>query len=314
MSMYSLPGVATDSARNWVEQPDGIETYRFSISWPRVLPNGAGTPSRTGIDFYRRLAEGVRERGIAPLATLGHRDLPLPLEDRGGWQSRDTSHRFAEYAALLYDELEDLVSGWVTINEPWMTAFLNDGFPVNAPVRRDWVEALRVSHHVLLGHGLAVRAFRKLGIEGPIGVTLDLWPSAPASESEADVAAARRWDDFKNRWFLDPVFFGSYPSDLAEWLGSRLGPLEAVRDGDLELISQPIDFLGVNYYSRAIVHADPADGPLKLGWSLLDDFGWEHDYGERFGMVYLEHETQRRIPKPRPLWSRDVIAEHAAPA
>jgi beta-glucosidase len=400
------PDVACDHYHRWQEDLDlmaelGLRTYRFSISWPRILPDGAGRPSRAGVDFYRRLLEGLWEREIQPLATLYHWDLPQALHDRGGWPARETAYRFAEYAALVFEELGDLVDDWVTINEPWVVAFLGHGFGTKAPGRRDWAEAIQVAHHVLLGHGLAVGALRELGRDdATIGITLDLWPTCAASPSREDEAAARRWDGAHNRWFLDPVLRGAYPADVVAWYEPRFGRLDAVHDGDLELISRPIDFLGVNYYSRDVVGAAPANGPLELAratprgpttgmgwevapdsfhallvrlkreygdvpisitengaayddpvpanglvedperleylrghldavrravadgvdvrsyftWSLLDNFEWEHGYDKRFGIVYVDYETQRRIPKRSALWYRDFIAAHAAGA
>jgi beta-glucosidase len=402
----ATPDVACDHYHRWREDLDlmvelGLGTYRFSISWPRVLPHGTGTPSHEGVDFYRRLLEGLHERGIRPLATLYHWDLPQALHDRGGWPARDTANRFAEYAALVYEELGDLVDDWITINEPWVVSFLGHGLGTKAPGRRDWAEAIRVAHHALVAHGLAVDALRELGRgDATVGITLDLWPTEPATSSPEDEAAARRWDGAHNRWFLDPVLRGAYPADVVEWYEPRVGALDCVLDGDLELISRPIDFLGVNYYSRDVVGADPQGGLLELArtapsgpttgmgwevapaslhalllrlkhdygdlpisitengaayddpvptnglvedperleylrghldavrravadgvdvrsyftWSLLDNFEWEHGYDKRFGIVYVDYETQRRIPKRSALWYRDFIAAHAAGA
>ena len=283
------PDVACDHYHRWEEDLDlmawlGVGAYRFSISWPRVLPTGRGKPHQEGLDFYRRLVDGLHARGIEPIATLYHWDLPQDLQDDGGWASRGTAARFAEYASLLFDELSDGVDCWITHNEPWVTAFLGHAYGTKAPGRRDWREALHVAHHLLLSHGLAVRAFRAAARpSATIGIALDFAPGVGKTASDADRGAARRWDAFRNRWFLDPVIRGEYPSDLVETLEASLGPLELGRRDDLEAAAEPIDFLGVNYYSRAVVSDDPTDGPISvrhasptlpttgMGWEVAPD-------------------------------------------
>jgi beta-glucosidase len=393
------PAVACDHLHRYEEDLDlmaslGVDAYRFSISWPRVLPMGHGAPNRSGLDFYKRLVDGLHARGIEPVATLYHWDLPQALEDAGGWPARDTAERFAEYASLMFEELGGGVRRWITHNEPWVTAFLGHAYGTKAPGRQDWREALRVAHHALLSHGLAVRAFRQiLAPPASIGITLDFTPARPLTVSAGDREAAERWDLFRNRWFLDAVLRGAYPSELLSWYESRLGPLELGGEEDLEVISEPIDFLGCNYYSRAVVYGDPQARPLGLAhavpevpttgmgwevapdslfdlllrikreygdipilitengsayddpvptngvvedperlaylrdhllavrraaasgvnvqgyfaWSLLDNFEWEHGYDKRFGIVYVDYETQRRITKQSGLWYRDFI-------
>ena len=376
----------------------GLEGYRFSISWPRVQPDGRGRPNQRGLDFYKALVDGLLERGIAPLATLYHWDLPQALEDAGGWTSRDVVGRFVEYAGIVLDALGDRVGDWITHNEPYVTSFLGYAYGVKAPGRTDWPSAVRSAHHALLAHGAAVKAFRDAGRPGRIGITLDLTVAQPASESPEDAAAAKRLDGHHNRWFLDPTFLGSYPQDLVELYESRFGPFDAVRDGDLELIAQPLDFLGVNFYRPNLVAA--ADGGDVLGlreveqdaettamgwpivpealtellvrirddygelpllitengaafddrldgdpvvedggrvayvrghieavdraraagvdvrgyyvWSLLDNFEWESGYDKRFGIVYVDFETQRRVLKRSALWYRDLIAARSS--
>jgi beta-glucosidase len=235
----------------------GLQGYRFSISWPRVQPDGRGPANTKGLDFYRRLVEGLLEREIAPLATLYHWDLPQRLQDEGGWASREVADRFAEYAQLVFDGLGDLVSDWVTHNEPWVTAFLGYGYGTKAPGIRDWRAALAAAHHVLLSHGRAVGAFRRVGRPGRIGITLDL------TEVYGEAEAARRLDGHRNRWFLDPVLRGGYPADIVDLYEERVGPLEFVRDGDLEEIAVPVDFVGVNFYQPAVVRLRD-DGPLGV--------------------------------------------------
>ncbi len=269
--------VACDHYHRWREDLDlmaalGLESYRFSISWPRVQPDGAGALNPAGVHFYRRLVEGLLERGIEPVATLYHWDLPQALQDAGGWASRDTAERFAAYAQHMARELGDLVTTWITHNEPWVVTFPGHAQGRFAPGLRDWPTALAVAHHLLLSHGLAVQA-----LPGNVGITLNLSPVAPAGPGDEE--AARLYDGHLNRWFLDPVLRGAYPQDVLAVFERALGPIEAIRAGDLEVISRPIDFLGVNYYfpSRARVDEDAA--PLGVSfvpgpepWTAM---GWE---------------------------------------
>jgi beta-glucosidase len=386
--------VACDHYNRWESDLDimaalGIETYRFSIAWPRVVPNGDGTVNQAGLGFYKRLAEGLRERDIEPVATLYHWDLPQALQERGGWGERATAERFAEYVSVVAEELGDVIEKWITINEPWVVAFQGHAHGTKAPGIRDWPTALRASHHALIAHGLAAR------MVGPhVGITLNLAPVEPAGEDEADRLAAERMDGHLNRWFLDPVMRGEYPGDIFELYERRVGRLDWIEDGDLSLIAAPTEFLGVNYYAPMRVRADAAGGPLQLAqappgprttgmgwevdpdglyrvlarvradygdmpiaitengaayedppatngrvddpkrtayleghlaalrraaaegvtvesyfvWSLLDNFEWEWGYDQRFGIVHVDFETQRRTPKGSALWYRDYIA------
>jgi beta-glucosidase len=264
----------------------GVESYRFSISWPRVLPSGSSPPNAAGVRFYRRLVEGLRERDIEPIATLYHWDLPQALQERGGWDDRDTAQRFAEYAALMADELGDVVTEWVTHNEPWVVAFLGHAEGVKAPGVRDWATAVRVSHHLLLSHGLARDAIHAARPNGArVGLSFNLAPVHPATPSPEDAAAAARMDGYMNRWFLDPLLRGEYPADMLDLYESRLGaPGDAVRPGDLRTISGPVDFLGINYYSpQRVRHAPGSRGPLDLEHPAppppLTAMGWEIDAG-----------------------------------
>jgi beta-glucosidase len=270
----------------------GLQSYRFSISWPRIQPDGRGPANRKGIDFYRRLSEGLLERGIVPLATLYHWDLPQALQDEGGWTSREVADRFEVYAELVFDGLSDLVQDWVTHNEPWVTSFLGYGYGTKAPGVQDWREALTAAHHVLLSHGKAVAAFRDTHRSGRIGITLDL------THVYGDAEAALRFDGNRNRWFLDPVLRGGYPADMVDYYEARLGPLDFIQPGDLEEIAAPIDFLGVNFYQPAVVQLDgdrgpigveelPPDGPTTaMGWRVAPDALTElllrlkRDYGD----------------------------------
>lgn len=235
----------------------GASAYRFSVAWPRVQPTGKGPANQEGLDFYRRLVGGLRERGIAPVVTLYHWDLPQPLEDAGGWPERDTVERFAEYAALVGDALADGVELWITLNEPWCSAWLGYGSGKHAPGSRDIGLAVAATHHLLLAHGQAARALRATVADPCVGITLNLGLTRAASEHEDDQAAARRVDGNLNRIFLDPIFRGEYPADMVEHYRGRQPGFGVVREGDLEVIATPLDFLGVNFYSPAIV-ADPA--------------------------------------------------------
>jgi beta-glucosidase len=273
--------VACDHYHRWEADLDlmaalGIETYRFSIAWPRVLPNGDGTVNSAGLAFYRRLAEGLRDRGIEPVATLYHWDLPQALQEQGGWGERATAERFAEYVAVVAEELGDVIGEWITINEPWVVAFQGHAYGTKAPGVRDWPTALRASHHVLLAHGLAAQML------GPrAGITLNLAPVEPETDSAADRQAAERWDGHINRWFLDPVLRGEYPRDMVELFERRCGRLEWIEDGDLSLIAAPTEFLGVNYYAPMRVRADARRGPLEVVQAPpgphTTAMGWEVD-------------------------------------
>jgi beta-glucosidase len=244
----------------------GLEAYRFSIAWARVQPDGRGALDALGVGFYRRLAESLLARGIEPVATLYHSDFPAAVQDRGGWASRDTLERFAEYAAAIAAELGDVIPAWITINEPWGVAFHGHADGSKAPGVRDWRLAVRVSHHLLVAHGLAVRALRANGA-ATIGISLNLAPVRPAGAA-ADVEAARRRDGHLNRWFLDALFRGAYPEDVL----ALYEPFE-VEAGDPAIIGEPIDFLGVNYYHPERVRSDPSHQPV----GVATQGGWETD-------------------------------------
>jgi beta-glucosidase len=381
----------------------GIQAYLFSIAWPRIQPEGRGSPNQDGLDHYRRLVDGLRARNIVPTVTLYHWDLPQALEDQGGWTTRDTSARFAEYASIIFEALNADVPLWITLNEPWVSAWLGYGSGLHAPGIRERSKALAASHHLLLGHGLGLQAMHNAGTrDARHGITLNLTPVRPASDDPADVDAARLVDGNQNRMFLDPVLKGRYPEEMMEHYGSQ-EDLSFIRDGDLDIISGDIDFLGVNYYTRDVVTArpDPRDRPTRrafedLGatpiqspgmettamgwtidvealtdllvrirqeyppiplyitengaafydyvdpegdvddedrvgyleahfravlkaiergvdlrgyfvWSLIDNFEWAEGYSKRFGIVFVDYGTQRRIPKQSAVWYRDVI-------
>ncbi len=240
----------------------GLRAYRFSIAWPRVQPDGRGAVNERGLDFYRRLVDDLLERDVEPWPTLYHWDLPQPLEDAGGWPSRDTAYRFAEYASLVHAALGDRLPTWTTLNEPWCSAFLGYASGVHAPGRQEPEAAVRAAHHLLLGHGLAGRALRDAGAR--VGVTLNLYGVLPATANPGDLDAARRIDGLQNRLFLDPVLRGRYPSDVVADLSAITG-FDHVRPGDLDTIAVQLDFLGVNYYSRNMVTVTPGIATMSDG-------------------------------------------------
>lgn len=236
-----------------------LSAYRFSVAWPRVCPDGRRV-NPAGLDFYARLVDELLADGITPWLTLYHWDLPQTLEDAGGWPERDTVLRFLDYAGAVHDALGDRVRYWTTLNEPWCAAFLGYASGVHAPGRTDPQDALRAAHHLLLGHGLATRELRRRDPDLSLGLTLnftDTQPLDPTSRNDLD--AARRVDGLANRFFIEPVTQGAYPQDVLDDLGD-LWPEDLVEDGDLDVISTPIDVLGVNYYATQAVTAgcDPA--------------------------------------------------------
>ena len=240
----------------------GLDTYRFSTSWSRIQPDG-GNVNRTGVDFYSRLVDAQLNAGIKPWLTLYHWDLPQALEEKGGWTNRDTAFLFRDYAMNVYETLGDRVDVWTTLNEPWCSSFLSYTAGVHAPGRRDKRAGLAAAHHLLLGHGLAIEALRERRNDLTLGITLNLTVPKPLDPgNEADVDAARRIDGQFNRIFLDPVLRGEYPADVLEDV-AEYGLLDFVRDRDLEVISAPIDALGVNYYHGETVSTTPPRQPLE---------------------------------------------------
>ncbi|MBC7329250.1 beta-glucosidase [bacterium] len=395
----STGDVACDHYHRWKEdvalmKEIGCNAYRFSISWPRVIPKGKGKVNPLGLSFYDRLVDALLESNITPFITLYHWDLPQALQDEGGWANRDTAYYFAEYASVVANKLGDRVKHWITHNEPWVVAWIGYGWGEHAPGIKNEKVATQVAHHLLLSHGLAVEVLRDISPDSEVGITLNLSPIHPASDSEEDRLAASRQDGFLNRWFLDPVFRGHYPPDILE-LYSAYAP--KVSPGDMAIISRRIDFLGINYYSRGIVRFNPKAGPLQaegvapegaefteMGWeiyppgiyeiikrvwedyqpkkiyitengaafadeiapdgrvhdpkridylrehfiqahkaieeganlcgyfiwTLMDNFEWAHGFTKRFGIVYTDYPTQRRIMKDSALWYKKVIEEN----
>jgi beta-glucosidase len=236
----------------------GLTAYRFSIAWPRVVPDGTGSVNQKGLDFYRRLVDGLHARGVTPVATLYHWDLPQPLQDAGGWVSRDTVGYFCDYARVVLDALGDAVPLWGTVNEPFCSAMVGHLEGRHAPGITDLASALAAAHHLLLAHGEAVRIVRQSAPGARVGISHLFSDISPASQSVADLAAAWRLDGYENRWFLEPVVLGTYPEDMLGWY-ERQVPIDFIRDGDLRVIAAPTDFLGVNYYETKTVADDPGE-------------------------------------------------------
>ncbi len=398
--------VACDHYHRWAEDVAemaalGLKAYRFSFSWLRIFPTGSGQPEQRGVDFYRRLIDGLQQHGIVPVATLYHWDLPQALQDRGGWVKRDTAQRFAEYAAYMFRQFGAEIPLWATFNEPFCSAYFGYGNGTHAPgIRRPW-HVLTVIHHLLLAHGWAVNAFRATMTSHSavqpapaIGIVLAIWPHHPASQNVRDIRANQRVDGAMNRMFLEPLFRQRYPEDMLRHFGRRL-IFPRIRSGDLDVIACPIDFLGVNTYTRMVNAADPFDlflgarqvaqpgaltqmgwevYPLSIyealqmahsytniplyvtengaafedvvapdgrvsdperiaylrdhlaevhrairdgldvrgyfAWSLMDNFEWNHGYSKRFGLLYTDYSTLKRIWKQSAYWYRDVIARN----
>jgi beta-glucosidase len=251
----------------------GLDAFRFSIAWPRVLTEGGGTVNEAGLDFYDRLVEELLAHGIEPFATLFHWDTPQALEDGGGWPARATAEAFVDYADTVVARLGDRVRYWTTHNEPWVVAWIGHAWGEHAPGRTSETDAVAAAHHLLLSHGWAVQAIRRAAPDARVGITLNLAHAYPASPSPEDEAAAWQLDGEGNRWFLDPLFRGSYPADLLE-RNETVGSF--VREADLEAIAAPIDFLGINNYFRFIVR-DAVEGPrvVQDAEAQLTDMGWE---------------------------------------
>jgi beta-glucosidase len=251
----------------------GLDAFRFSIAWPRVLPTGRGEVNAKGLDFYDRLVDELLANDIEPFATLFHWDTPQALEDAGGWPVRATAEAFVEYAEAVVSRLGDRVRRWMTHNEPWVHAWIGHAWGEHAPGRTSEADAVAAAHHLLLSHGWATDLIRRAAPDAQVGIVLNLAHAYPASDSPEDEAAAWRVDGEGNRWFLDPIFRGSYPADLLD-RNELVAPV--VQDGDLETIAAPIDFLGVNNYFRFVVGAGP-NGPRFVAnpEAQHTDMGWE---------------------------------------
>ncbi len=386
---------AADHYHRWESDLDlikqlGMRSYRFSISWSRVLPGGWGQVNSKGLDFYKRLVAGLHERGIAPMVTLYHWDTPQTLQDLGGWEHRETAYRFADYAALVAQALGDAVPAWLTLNEP--KTVVQNGYLVgsHAPGHRDPAAAYVVAHHQLLAHGLAVQAMRPYLNNGTrIGPALNLHPCYPADDTSQAKEETWKYDGFENRLYLDPILKAAYPEDTLAAIAEFSPMPDHIQDGDLKTISEPVDLLAVQYYTPIYVTAagqteqkhpltkafwqqiypqglydiltrvkkDYGDIPLTITenglpchdeldtdgaindvariaffrdhfaaahraiaegvnlesfhvWSLLDNFEWQEGYDERWGLVYVDYQTQRRIPKRSAHWYSEVIRDN----
>lgn len=249
----------------------GVRAYRFSISWPRVQPQGQGPWNERGFDFYSRLVDGLRRRGIAPHATLYHWDLPQALQSQGGWMNRDTIDRFTEYAAEVARRLGGGLASIATHNEPWVVAILGHEAGIFAPGEKSRRVAMQVSHHLLVSHGRAVQAMRAAGCRVPMGIVLNQSPIHAATDSETDRAKARLDDGLIIRWYMDPLLRGSYPADVLAHLGADAPQVEA---GDMDAVRQPLDFLGINYYTRSVATAGEPKGD-GVPQREVTDMGWE---------------------------------------
>ncbi len=363
----------------------GLKAYRFSIAWSRILPTGTGAVNQAGLDFYDRLVDNLLAQGIIPVATLYHWDLPLALDEKGGWLNRATAEAFADYAEIMARQLGDRIPQWLTHNEPWCAAFMGYGTGMHAPGMRDMSLVPIVGHHLLLAHGLAVSRLRThLPATAQVGITLNFTPAYAGDGHPATLAQVTR-STRHSRWFTDPLFKGQYPEGLFEDFDGAMPEIEA---GDMEIISAPIDFLGINNYSRTLFRTDDdgvaravdpvpgavytdlhwevyphglrdllvwldreyapgalyitengsafpdewdgssnhVDDPLRLAylrdhiqaiseaveqgvpvrgyfaWSLMDNFEWMDGYSKRFGLVYIDYPTQRRIIKASGHW------------
>ncbi|KMJ56675.1 beta-glucosidase [Bacillus sp. LL01] len=259
--------VACDSYHRYDEDIEimndlGVDYYRFSVAWPRIFPSGTGEVNREGLNYYHNLVDRLLEKGIEPMCTLYHWDLPQALQDKGGWDNRETIDAFVEYAEVMFKEFEGKIKYWITFNEPWCVSFLSNYIGAHAPGHRDLQLAVNVAHHLHVAHGKTVIRFREFGLEGKIGYAPNVEWNEPFSERQEDIDACNRANAFFIDWFLDPVFKGSYPQYMVDWFATRGATLN-IQDGDMEIINQPIDLLGINYYTGSV-------GRYKANEGLFD--------------------------------------------
>ncbi|WP_338779163.1 GH1 family beta-glucosidase [Metabacillus sp. FJAT-52054] len=371
----------------------GVDAYRFSIAWPRIFPK-KGEYNAEGMAFYKNLAKRLQGEGIKPAVTLYHWDLPMWVHEEGGWTNRESVKWFLDYTRACFTELDHLVDSWITHNEPWCAGFLGYHQGVHAPGHTNMEEAVKAVHHMLLSHGEAVNMLKQeFSSLTPIGITLNLSPVYAASDSANDLLAANNADGYSNRWFLDPIFKGSYPADMMNLFSKYVHSYDFIKQGDLETISVPCDFFGINYYSRAIVEFSAAQDFMSKGaysdyektgmgwdiapdefkdliirlrkeytdlpiyitengaayddevengrvhdslrtdyiekhlqavsdlnemgmniqgyylWSLLDNFEWSFGYDKRFGMIYVDFDSQERIWKDSAYRYAEIIKQ-----
>lgn len=290
--------VACDHYHRWQEDVGrmrqlGLRAYRFSVAWPRVFPEGRGRPNSKGLDFYDRLVDGLLAADITPAVTLYHWDLPQALQERQGWANRDTAYYFTDYAEAVSRHLGDRVPMWITHNEPGVVVWQAHVYGNHAPGLRDLPTGLLVGHHLLLSHGLAVPILRENAPQAQVGIALNMGPSDPATDREADVEAARRDERTLTAWFLDPLFGRGYPEDLWAWFGDAV---PRVLEGDMETIAQPLDFIGLNYYTRHVVRHDPQGGHLQVAYERVPavehtEMGWEVCPEGLYRMLHLLHQA-----------------------
>jgi beta-glucosidase len=380
----------------------GLQAYRFSINWTRILPDGRGPVNHKGLDFYKRLVDELLRAGIRPYVTLYHWDLPQTLQDQGGWVNRDCAGWFADFSFVMVNNLGDRVRNWMTLNEPLMVALLGYLMGIHAPGYKRSQDFSTVVHHLMLGHGLATKAIRSESPQSRVGIALDIRPIHPITEGEEDQRAGQNAKDFMQRTFLDPIFRGAYPPSFTK--RDRL-VRSCIEEGDMDIIATPIDYLGINTYTRDQVRYDPSKSGLGFSgsggkpveeeyikdgvqyttmnwevypdalyevlmmlkqdygnpvtyvtengaaftdtvvdgrvhdenrityykgylagvkhaldegsnckgyfaWTLLDNFEWSHGYSKRFGLVHVDHKTQKRTIKDSGLWYKELIAAH----
>ncbi|MNB63326.1 Beta-glucosidase [compost metagenome] len=255
----------------------GIKSYRFSIAWPRIYPQGRGEVNTKGLEYYDAFIGALLENGIEPMCTLYHWDLPQTLQDEGGWENRATIDAFAVYAETVFRRYGSQIKRWMTVNEPWCASFLSNYHGEHAPGNKDLQTAVTVAHHLMLAHGQAVRKFRELGIDGEIGFAPNATWMEPYTNSKEDIDACRRENGWFIEWFMDPVFKGEYPSFLTEWFRER-GAEVPIQDGDMDIISEKIDVLGLNYYNGSVAQYSENAGitrcqPVDMGYERTD-IGW----------------------------------------
>ena len=369
----------------------GFSAYRFSVSWPRIMPKGYGEPNEKGIEFYKELISLLNKNNIEPFLTLYHWDLPLDLQKEGGWENRKTVDYFVEYAKYLFKEIGDSVSYWATINEPFIVSMVGNYWGIHAPGIKNPKTAFQVAHNLLLAHGYTVNVFREMKMKGKIGIVLNMPDIHSASENMEDKLATKIKEGLINKWYTEPIFRGTYPKFISEFLKKK-GIFPEVQADDLRYINTPIDFLGLNYYSRSVIKYSINDSVLEfdwaevtgektdLGWeiypegllnilkwlnneykgipiyitengaafndhivnnkvndikridffkkhfieaykaiqagvnlkgffvwSLLDNFEWSWGYSKRFGIIYIDYKTQKRIIKESGLWLKEII-------
>jgi beta-glucosidase len=302
--------VACDHYHRWRDDIQlmrelGLQAYRFSVAWPRVLPEGRGRINEAGLTFYDRLVDGLLEAGITPWVTLYHWDLPQVLQDAGGWPNRATADAFAEYTDVVTRRLGDRVKHWITLNEPWCSSFLSYHIGEHAPGHKDFDEALAAVHTLLFAHGKSAPIIRSNSSGAQVGITLNLSQVYPASDSAADHAAARRYDGYFNRWFLDPLYGRGYPQDMLELYGDRVPQTEAA---DFDMIAAPTDFLGLNYTPTFI--QDAPDAPVLRTASVRR----EGEYTAMDWLVYPQglYDQLLRVPRDYPVNALYITENGAA--